>query len=212
MTPRTGRNTRERLLGEGLAAFFEQGYHGTGIQQIVDAAQVPKGSFYNHFESKEELATTCIATYAEAVGRRLARRFQTEDGRSALEKLDGLLEELTRVQEGVAGPRGCLLANLAAEVSTTSPELREAARAGFESWRGPLADLFARGQAEGSVRRDLPAAELADFLLDVWEGALLRMKMEGGSTRALEERRRQLVSFFLPARPATPSAGEPVEA
>ena len=89
------------------------------------------------------------------------------------------------LREGLAARRGCLLANLGGEVATTSPPLRDALRAGYESWRGPLAELFGRGQTEGSIRSDLPAAELADFFLDVWEGALLRMKIEGGSTRPL---------------------------
>ena len=195
---KAGVSTRQRLLRVGLAAFFEKGYHASGVQHIVDAAEMPKGSFYNHFKSKEDLAIQSIESYSAAIHGELADRFRTVDGASALEALDGALEELILLQEGLAARRGCLLANLGGEVATTSPPLRDALRAGYESWRGPLAELFGRGQTEGSIRSDLPAAELADFFLDVWEGALLRMRIEGGSTRPLQERRRHLVTQFLP--------------
>jgi TetR/AcrR family transcriptional repressor of nem operon len=56
-----------RLTAAGFALFNQQGFSATGIQQITDQAGVPKGSFYNHFESKEAFAAQIIAHYAESV-------------------------------------------------------------------------------------------------------------------------------------------------
>ncbi len=194
--------THTRLLSEGLAAFLAKGYHGTGIQHIVSASGVPKGSFYNHFGSKEEMAVESIERFAAGIRQRLDESFTAEDA-TVLEIVDEMLGALIEQQEAEVDRQGCLLGNLTAEVATTSDALRAALELGFVSWREPFERLFERGQAEGSVRDDLPPRELADFLLDVWEGALLRMRIEAGSTRALEERRRQLVDHLLPASDPT---------
>jgi AcrR family transcriptional regulator len=47
-------STREQLLQVGLLAFHQHGYTATGIQEILESAKIPKGSFYHHFGSKEE--------------------------------------------------------------------------------------------------------------------------------------------------------------
>src|SRR6516162_778949 len=49
-------NVRERLLDAGLETLHRRGFNGCGVQEITEAAGVPKGSFYNHFESKEAMA------------------------------------------------------------------------------------------------------------------------------------------------------------
>ncbi|MDP1602980.1 MAG: TetR/AcrR family transcriptional regulator, partial [Legionella sp.] len=54
---------RESLLNEGVALFMGQGYHGTGLQEILDAVNVPKGSFYNYFDSKEDFGANVIQHY-----------------------------------------------------------------------------------------------------------------------------------------------------
>ena len=56
---------RENLLNHGVALLMQQGYHGTGLQEILDAVQVPKGSFYNYFGSKENFAAEIIGHYIE---------------------------------------------------------------------------------------------------------------------------------------------------
>jgi AcrR family transcriptional regulator len=65
--PRTADPTAvpERLLAAGLDLFLRQGYNGTGIQQSTDQAGVPKGSFYNHFASKEAFGAAIVDLYSE---------------------------------------------------------------------------------------------------------------------------------------------------
>ncbi|MGZ8158621.1 MAG: TetR/AcrR family transcriptional regulator, partial [Methylobacter sp.] len=56
---------RENLLNQGVALLMEQGYHGTGLKEILDAVQIPKGSFYNYFGSKENFGAEVIQHYIE---------------------------------------------------------------------------------------------------------------------------------------------------
>ena len=51
------------LIESGLKLFSERGYHGTGIKEIVDSQGVPKGSFYNYFESKEDFIAEIVKHY-----------------------------------------------------------------------------------------------------------------------------------------------------
>ncbi|HEX8874632.1 MAG TPA: TetR/AcrR family transcriptional regulator, partial [Nitrosospira sp.] len=56
---------RENLLNEGVVLLREQGYHGTGLQEILDAVNIPKGSFYNYFDSKEDFGAEVIQHYTD---------------------------------------------------------------------------------------------------------------------------------------------------
>ncbi len=62
--PRLSHETKTRLLDEGVASLIGQGYHGTGIKEVLDQVKVPKGSFYNYFESKEHFGAEVIRHYA----------------------------------------------------------------------------------------------------------------------------------------------------
>jgi TetR/AcrR family transcriptional regulator, transcriptional repressor for nem operon len=56
---------KESLLTQGVQLLMQQGYHGTGLKEILDAVQIPKGSFYNYFTSKESYAADVIQHYIE---------------------------------------------------------------------------------------------------------------------------------------------------
>src|SRR5262245_41369913 len=61
---------RTRLLETGRAVVHKQGFNGCGVQDITEAARVPKGSFYNYFESKESMAAEILEEYWESIGER----------------------------------------------------------------------------------------------------------------------------------------------
>src|ERR1700761_5312508 len=59
----SSQNVRERLLEAGVQTFSKSGFNGCSVQDITEAAGVPKGSFYNHFESKEALGAAALEHY-----------------------------------------------------------------------------------------------------------------------------------------------------
>ena len=67
------RNVREQIVEAGLKCLLEKGFNGVGVQEITSSAGVPKGSFYNHFESKEALGAEVIERYG--AGTRQQERF-----------------------------------------------------------------------------------------------------------------------------------------
>lgn len=176
---------REKLLDEGVALLMEHGYHGTGLQDILQRVGVPKGSFYNYFDSKEHYGAEAIRHYIEPFIEQLEAYRQRPD-------LSGVaaLELYYREQIAEVGRRdfkgGCLLGNLIGEIGDTSETCRIALKSALDRYRDTLAALIAKGQAEGAYRQDRSAAEMADLLVNAWQGALLRMKIEC-STVPLEQ-------------------------
>ena len=59
-------NVKEKLIEAGLKTLLAGGFNGVGVQEITDAAGVPKGSFYNHFDSKETLGAEIVERYGAA--------------------------------------------------------------------------------------------------------------------------------------------------
>ena len=175
-----------------------QGYHGTGIGQVLKALGVPKGSFYNFFESKEAFVAELIDRYSERLLTVFDRQQATFEG-SALEGLRLAWRFLIAAHSAGRFEDGCLVANLAGEVGQGSPLCHSALSRALDGVRARLEATIARGQREGDLRTDHPAGELADFVWDAWEGSLLRAKVER-SPRPLDRTVAFLFDDFLIAR------------
>jgi TetR/AcrR family transcriptional repressor of nem operon len=169
--------TRDKLLDQGVTMLTERGYHGTGLQDLLASVQVPKGSFYNYFPSKEDFGAEVIRHYIEPFIRQLDESLARPDldALSALKKYFGdLIQELERRRfKG-----GCLLGNLLGEIGDTNETCLSALREAVHRYRDKLEQGLSKAQREGAVRTDLSAAAMADLLADAWQGALLRMKVE----------------------------------
>lgn len=169
-------DVREKLLTAGLEALHKRGFNGTGVQDITDAAKVPKGSFYNHFESKDALGVEVVERYAaNGAGR---REPLMEGSGPPLTRLRTYFKALNQLGPATGFSRGCLLGNFGTELSAQSPAIRAALAAAFDDWTKAIAQVIAEAQKAGDVSRDIPAETLANFLLNAWEGAVMRSKVE----------------------------------
>lgn len=168
---------RENLLNQGVALLMEQGYHGTGLKEILDAVKIPKGSFYNYFGSKENFGAEVIHHYIEPFIVQLTAYLQQneDDALGALQLyFNALITELEKAQfKG-----GCLLGNLMGEIGDTSDLCQQALQVAVNRYRNLLQSALAKAQQQGSVRKDKSAEDMADLLVNAWQGALLRMKIE----------------------------------
>ena len=63
--------TRERILDAALQTFSRQGYHGTRLDDIVDASETSKGAIYFHFANKERLFLALVDQFADLLERRV---------------------------------------------------------------------------------------------------------------------------------------------
>jgi len=187
---------KEKLLEVGSALFCERGYHGTGIQEIVDAMSVPKGSFYNYFKSKEGFAAEIVKHYADHVSEIWEKRIAQGPDNDPLAMLRNAFEAMIRGQDACRVKTGCLIGNLAGELAESSRLCRKTLQSVTVTWCDRLAFHLRRAQLQGTVRRDLNAEELAGFCWDAWEGSLLRMKIED-STEPVRRTISLLFDVFL---------------
>lgn len=194
--PRRSEATRQKLLEEGYAAFVEQGYHGTGLKDVLDRVSVPKGSFYNYFQSKDEFGAEIVRYYAGLFRERLEQDLKGAE-KNAKSALKRLFRSLIRQFEENSCGRGCLIANLGCELEEAGPT-RDAVAEAVRSWREPFRQAIAHGQEQGTIRDDLSTSDLADFLFNCWEGAIVRMKIEGDS-KSLKLFTRLFLDEFLSA-------------
>lgn len=168
---------KDKLLEQGVSLLLEKGYHATGLKEILDTVQVPKGSFYSYFNSKEQFAAEAVSHYIEPFIQRLTAHLQNpaEDGLSSLKTY---YSELIAEVEQTGFKGGCLLGNLMGEIGDTSPLCQKALLDAVERYSNLQKTALERGQQQGKVRLDRSAKSMADLMLNSWQGALLRMKVE----------------------------------
>lgn len=191
-------NVPDQLIAAGRELFSHYGYNATGIQQITDLAGVPKGSFYNHFESKEVFAAAIIDQYAEQL-RQTWKTMMSAAPPKPLAAISYAFSQMISHNERATSWKGCLVGNFAAEMAESSELCRQRLAVAMKGWRTSLASLIRDAQASGEVRRDMDAALLASFIWDVWEGALLRMKVEQSVTPLRASIDLMLNRFLRPA-------------
>jgi TetR/AcrR family transcriptional regulator, transcriptional repressor for nem operon len=172
-------DVREKLLSAGLEALHKRGFNATGVQDITDAAKVPKGSFYNYFESKDALGVEVVERWRMLTAARLTTL--VEGSGKPLARLRAYFKGLNELAPATKFQRGCLMGNFSAELSAQSPAIRAALEAGFEAWTKGVAQVIAEAQKAGDVAKDVPAEALAGFLINAWEGAVLRSRVDKSS-------------------------------
>jgi len=170
--------TRKILLEQGILLLQEHGYNATGIQEIATGAQIPKGSFYNYFSSKEDFAAAVIRYYANKTLAEWLGFFKEAPGNNdTRQALHSSFLSATEKYRCATLKKGCLLGTLAAEISEASEECRLALQESISEFKTVLAEQLLLGQQTGSVRKDIEAQRLADFVWDSWQGSLLQMKV-----------------------------------
>jgi TetR/AcrR family transcriptional repressor of nem operon len=172
---------KENLLSQGVTLLMQQGYHGTGLKEILDAVQIPKGSFYNYFGSKENFAAEVIQHYINPFIDQLNSHLQNSD-LDALSALQRYFNEMIIELEKAEFKGGCLLGNLMGEIGDTSDICQKSLQSAVHRYRDLLQTGLLKAQQEGTVRTDKSAKDMADLLVNMWQGALLRMKIEQSST------------------------------
>ncbi len=170
-------HNRAYILETGAQLFTRKGYHATGLKEILATCQVPKGSFYNFFESKEHFAVEIIEHYRTIEFERWDEKMAALQG-SHFEKITQMIEQEIERFGNEQYAIGCLLANMAGEVSQSSPLFSAAIAHSMNIVLQAITDDVKKFQYEGNMRTDLPASLIAEFILNNWQGALLRCKVE----------------------------------
>ena len=168
-------STRERLLEAGLELLLEHGYNDLGIQALLSRAEVPRGSFYHHFASKEAFALAVVDRYMQEVHEGLDLCLADRD-RAPLQRVRRFFE-LSREKYAREGYLGCLLGGLGQELSGVSKVFRQRIDGCLNAIAERLEGCFVEARERGELPPDADPRRLANLLLDCWEGAALRCRL-----------------------------------
>jgi len=169
--------TRSRLLEKGGDLVSSRGFNATGVQEITAAAGVPKGSFYNYFDSKEAFAVEVLSEYWVSVVA-LYGPILTDNHIPPLSRIARYFAGLADFHERRQYAFGCLIGNMALEVTSSSEEVRVKLAAIYREWSASLADCLREAQARKELAPGKDAKQLAAALIDTFEGAVMRAKVE----------------------------------
>src|SRR5690606_5602309 len=163
------------LLDAGLGMLLERGYNDLGIQALLDATGIPRGSFYHHFDGKEDFALQVVDRYMTEVHAGLDACLG-DTSRPPLDRVRGFFEQ-TREKYGEQGYLGCLMGALGQELSGVNEVFRAKIGGCFSDVCGRIAGCLEDAYACGALPAGTDCRRMADVLMDCWEGAALRTRL-----------------------------------
>jgi TetR/AcrR family transcriptional regulator, transcriptional repressor for nem operon len=188
-------NTRERIIETGAGIIHRKGFNHTGIQEILKAAGVPKGSFYNYFKSKEDFGLQII-DYFSARFTRMAKKTLEDTSVSPLNRLYGLLTEFMEHFQSQNYAGGCPIGNLAQEMGDLSPAFRQRLKEAIDMMAETYRRVLVEAQEARKISKNLAVKEAAYFIVAGWHGAIIQMKLEK-SMKPLKNHRKLVFEHIL---------------
>jgi len=172
-------STKQRLLDAGQAMLLKHGYHDLGIQAVLTATCIPRGSFYHHFRDKEDFGLQVIDQYMLQVHDALDASLG-DVSRPPVERVRRFFESI-RESYREEGYLGCLLGGLGQELSGVSEVFRLRIEACFSVIQQRIAACLGEALQRGDIPPEADVDEMASLLVDCWEGAALRSRLQGNA-------------------------------
>lgn len=168
-------DTPQRLLEQGMAMLLQRGYNDLGVAALLEVTQIPKGSFYHHFSSKEDFALQVIDLYMTQVHQGLDH-FLGDKSVPPLKRVRGFFEGTVQKYRG-EGYLGCLLGGLGQELSGVSENFRRKVEECFNAIAARIAVVLQEAIDNGDLAKGTDPQKMAELLVNCWEGAALRMRL-----------------------------------
>lgn len=169
-------NKRDQLIHAGSSAIVQRGFNAASINDILTTAGVPKGSFYYYFSSKEDFGLAIIDNFANRYQNRI-KDFLEDEQYSPLTRLRNYFESKIADMATCECADGCLIGNLAQELSAQNELFRDRLNQIFNSWEQHFTQCLIAAFEAGELDDGKNLNQLAKFVLSSWEGAILQAKV-----------------------------------
>ena len=164
------------ILDTAQSIVGTKGFAAVGLNEILAAAGVPKGSFYYYFTSKESFGKTLLEHYFVGYLAEM-EKYLAAPGRTARVRLVAYWNFWREKQEGNDPEGKCLAVKLGAEVSDMSEEMRLALKVGTTAIIARLARTIKEGKSDGSIPINTSPRATAHTLYELWMGASVMSKI-----------------------------------
>ncbi|MFD1196283.1 TetR family transcriptional regulator C-terminal domain-containing protein [Seohaeicola saemankumensis] len=172
--------TKQRLIDAGLRLLLKHGYNDLGIQALLAETRIPKGSFYHHFKDKEDFALQVVDHYMTQVHAGLDVSL-LDPKRPPLMRVRDFFDMIQNSYRE-EGYMGCLLGGLGQELSGVSDLFRNKIADCFAAIAERVAGCLEEARKQGDIPADSKVEEMANLLVDCWEGAALRSRLQKSPT------------------------------
>ncbi len=169
-------NVKNEIIQKGAEIIHHKGYSAAGLNEILQRAGVPKGSFYYYFKSKEHFGLEVIDYFAGVI-EGIFNKYLADDSAPPLLRLSNLLDFYGRLLAKQGYALGCPIGNLSLEMADTNERFRERLDSSIGRLVGLIEESIVAAQKEMSVSAEIDAAEAARFIFYGFEGALLHVKV-----------------------------------
>ena len=168
--------TRQAIIQKGAKLIHSRGFVNTGIQEIITAAGVPKGSFYFYFKNKDDFGAGVIDHFSDLVISWF-EKYSQDHTLPPLARLERFFDDSNRFYEKIGFTCGCPIGNLSQEMSDLSEPMRNKLSEAYGRIRSIMKNCIAEAKEQVAISSKEDAEELAVFVLNGWEGALIDMKV-----------------------------------
>jgi len=166
---------KDHILWAGLELMRANGYNGTSVKDIVDAAGVPKGSFYNYFDSKQTFAVEALDAYGSR-DYEACRSLLSVGDKTPMQRIAHYFEQSVNRSCDCGFKIGCFFGNMCQEMADCNEPIRVKVRQLMAQHTQLIAAVLEEAKQAGEISSDVQTTALAEFILNAWEGSLIRMK------------------------------------
>lgn len=172
----TKTSTREEIIRKGAELIHAQGFNATGIQQILQAVDIPKGSFYFYFKSKEDFGWEIIDYFGSMIGG-IITHYLNDKKITPVQRMEKLIEFFEIAFQNNGHTLGCPIGNLSLELAGTNERLRIHLKDVIESLLSQIESCLEEAKRDGSIPSSLKTYDTARLIFYGFEGAILHMKV-----------------------------------
>lgn len=170
------RDTKTLLFEKGAELIYLKGYNSTGLQEILQAAGVPKGSFYFHFKSKEDYVLQLMDYFGDFMFAWLDKTLNEPD-KSPLTRLRTFFQEFLAYYKGNGYKGGCPIGNLSQEMGDINDTIASKAETLLGGMKIRFIKTLLEAQHQDEISSSIDVETTADFIINSWQGAVTRTKI-----------------------------------
>ena len=169
-------DAKSKILKAGAQIVYLKGFYDTGLAEVLEAAKVPKGSFYFYFKNKEDFGLQLIDYFADYL-RTKAKDVYQDESLPHIERIRRIFNFQAESFRKGDFKGGCPIGNLSLEMGDRNAKFRERLNQIFADMKNDLAASLKQAQTLGEIPESIDVEDAANFIISSWEGALMQMKV-----------------------------------
>ena len=135
------KNTIDNILELGTDLILKNGYHKVGLNKILQTANIPKGSFYYYFKSKEDFGLQVVKYYSTNSLKFLSQ-YLTDEAKDPKERIITFFQDMQNMYTAKEFKEGCLLGNCSLELSDLSESFSALISAELKKWQTSFEKMY----------------------------------------------------------------------